>query len=228
MKEIDFLPDWYKSSRRRQLSYHSQVVGLIGVFVVMLVWNFFDAHSISRATAALAREAARQAEAESASREFAGIKSKVMKLQKKAESIREIDSRIDVGNVLAELSFLIDEKIVLSRLEFIAERFADGQEGKRSVGSAVRLAGGKSAGSRTSPLGGVRFKVVIAGVASDASDVAGLICRLEDSPYFRLVYPSFSRNKEMRGGTGLGRENFQVSEFEISCYLANYKELIID
>jgi len=51
-----------------------------------------------------------------------------------------------------------------------------------------------------------------------------LICKLDDSPYFCQVVPSFSRNKKMKVGTGLAGENFQVSEFEISCYLANYRE----
>jgi hypothetical protein len=74
------------------------------------------------------------------------------------------------------------------------------------------------------PLGGVKFKVVINGVAADASDVAELVCRLEDSPYFCLVYPSFSRNKKMTVTKRPAREDFQVTEFEIGCYLANYEE----
>jgi len=221
MREIDFLPNWYKSGRRRQISYRTQCVALGGVFVVMMVWNFVVAHSISKATAKLADGTARQAEAESASREFARIKSEVTRLQKKVKSIEKIDSKIDVASVLAEMSFLIDEKIVLNKVEFGAERFAGKQKGKSDGGSAVRVArpglGGKGA-----PLpGDVRFKVVIGGVAADASDIAVLICKLEDSPYFCQVYPSFSRSKKMKVGPG---ENLQVSEFEISCYLANYRE----
>jgi len=62
---------------------------------------------------------------------------------------------------------------------------------------------------------------VISGVAAGAGDIAELIGKLEESPYFCLVSPSFSQNRKMKVGTG---ENFQVSEFEISCYLANYRE----
>jgi len=65
---------------------------------------------------------------------------------------------------------------------------------------------------------------VISGVAADASNVAELLCRLEDSPYFQLVYPSFSRNRNIKTGTNLAGENYQASEFEISCYLANYRQ----
>jgi len=49
-----------------------------------------------------------------------------------------------------------------------------------------------------------------------------LICKLEDSPYFCQVIPSFSKNKKIKAeGSASGKE-LQVSEFKISCYLANY------
>ena len=221
MREIDFLPNWYKSGRRRQISYRTQCVALGGVFVVMMVWSFVAGHSISKATAELAQEAARQAEVESASREFAAVKSEVTRLQEKVKSIEEIDSKIDVASVLAEVSFLIDEKIVLNKVEFGAERFAGKQEGRPGRGSAVRAARAEFGGKGAPLLGDVRFKVVIGGVAADAGNVAALICKLEDSPYFCQVYPSFSRNRKIKVRAG---EDLQVSEFEISCYLANYRE----
>lgn len=223
MKEIDFLPDWYKSGRRRQISYRTQYVALGGVFVIMVVWNLIAAHSISKAAAELTVDATNQAGTQSASQEFARIKSEVAELQKKAQAIEQIDSKIDVASVLAEMSFLIDEKIVLSKVEFIAERFEDRQEGKPSSGSAVRVAGGNSRGKRSSTLGEVRFRIVVGGVASDASDVAELVCRLEESAYFCEVTSSW-RNREIKAATGLVKGNFQVSEFEIRCYLANYQQ----
>ena len=81
------------------------------------------------------------------------------------------------------------------------------------------------------PLGHVRFKVVISGVAADASDVAALICRLEDSPYFFQVVLSFSRSAELKvesilpasGGTPKAGADITVSEFEIHCDLGNYR-----
>ena len=224
MKEIDFLPEWYKSGRRQQISYRAQYAALGGIFVVIMVWNFIATHSISKATAELALGAERQAEAKNVSREFAGIKSQVTQLQEKAKSIEEIDSKIDVANVLAELSFLIDEKIVLGKVEFGAERFADIQKSKANAGSTVRVARAKFGGKGAQLLGDVRFKIMISGVAADASDVAELICRLEDSPYFCQVIPSFSRSKKIKVGMSSAREDLQVTEFEISCYLANYRQ----
>ncbi|MFA5251076.1 MAG: hypothetical protein WC454_00625, partial [Phycisphaerae bacterium] len=134
------------------------------------------------------------------------------------------DSRIDVVNVLAEISFLVDKKIVLSKVEFIAEKYGNRWEEKPSSRSAVRAAGSKFSSKDSPPLGDVRFKVLINGVALDAGGVAALICKLEDSPYFCQVIPLFTRNKEMKTAAGAGGEKFQVSEFEISCNLENYRE----
>ena len=240
MKEIDFLPEWYKSGIRRQVSYRTQYIALGGVFVVMVVWNFIDAHSISKARAQFAQMSTKQAEAEGLSVKLSELKSELRGLQKKVESIEEIDSKIDVASVLAEMSFLIDERIVLNKVVFDAEKIEDKRRAETSprAGTVVRAVRTKLGEKRNLPLGDVRFRVVIVGVAADTSDVASLICKLEDSPYFCDVVPSFSRtaeinvtsNPSLRSGTknvNSGRESrgkIQVSEFEISCYLANYLE----
>ncbi len=240
MKEIDFLPEWYKSGLRRQVSYRTQCIALGGVFVVMVVWNFIDAHSISKARAQFAQMSTKQAEAEGLSVKLAELKSEVRELKEKVESIEEIDSKIDVVSVLAEMSFLIDERIVLNKIVFDAEKIEDERQSGPSprAGTVVRAVRTKLNEKWKLPLGDVRFRVVIVGVAADASGVASLICKLEDSPYFCDVVPSFSRtaeinvtsNPSLRSGTknvNSGRESggkIQVSEFEISCYLANYLE----
>lgn len=245
MKEIDFLPEWYKSGRRRRMGYRTQYIALGGVLIVMMVWNFTTAHSISKAKAELAHVAAGQAQAEKASQEFEALKTEIADLQKKAQSIDQIDSNIDVASVLAEMSYLIDKKIVLGKMELIAEKFADKQGAQPGNNFLVRVAIPALNEKRTWPLGDVRFKIVIRGIAADAGDVAALICKLEDSPYFCQVVPSFSRNAEVKvadysslpSGAGTGERtagadrdiqrsgrSIQVSEFEISCYLANYIE----
>ncbi len=232
MKEINFLPEWYKSGKRRQIGYRAQYAVLGGMLVVMVVWSLVATYLVSKTGRELAAAQPKQREAELVSQEFARIQSQVTKLQKKADIITGIDSRINVANVLAELSFLIDEKVVLSRVEMVAERFVEdkGATGRRA---SVRVASGRrraSQGDWSGPR--IRFKVVINGMAVDAGHVAELISKLEDSPYFCLVYPSFSRNSQIkrrmrRPAAGKNDwqppEGYQVSEFEISCYLANYR-----
>lgn len=233
MKEIDFLPEWYKSGRRRQVSYRTQYIALGGMFAVMIVWNFVAMYSISRAKAQSSQMAIKQVEAESRTAKLSDLKEEVKELQEKAEYIEEIDSKIDVASVLAELSFLINEKIVLSKVEFVSEKFKDRQRSNSSSrsGAVVRAVKRRLSDDRNLPLGDVRFKITLSGVAADAGDVAALICSLEESPYFFQVVPSFSKTIEIKaednyssGSWGRGEENVQVSEFEISCYLANYIE----
>jgi len=249
MKEIDFLPEWYKSGRRRQVSYRTQYIAIGGVFVVMVVWSFITTHSISQARAQYAQMAANQAQAEKVSAKLAEIQNEISVLRQNADSIEEIDSMIDVAGVLAELSFLIDEKIVLRKAEFVAEKFVDENDDKSSPAAVVRVVQANSGNNKELPLGNVRFKVVIAGVAADASDVATLMCKLEDSPYFCQVVLVFSRGDteigierasssfaetDVAGGAVKSKDGvresvvqrkIQINEFEINCYLANYREL---
>lgn len=251
MKEIDFLPEWYKSGKRRQVSYRTQYIAIGGVFVVMVVWSFITTHSISKAKAQHAQMAMNQAQAEKVSVKLAELENEMRVLRKNAESIEEIDSKIDVASVLAEMSFLIDERIVLRKMEFIAEKFVIVQETKTSpgAGAVVRAVRAGSNNKKKLPLGNVRFKVKIAGVAAGARDVAALMCKLEDSPYFCQVVLSYSRGNAEIGierassfrtktnvvegivkSRDLVREagdrgKIQVNEFEINCYLANYREL---
>ncbi len=248
MKDIDFLPEWYKNGVRREVSYRTQYMALGGIFLVMAVWSLTTSRSISKARAEFADMAATHTQAENASKDVAALEDRFASLQKKLESMQEIDSRIDVASVLAEMSFLIKEEVVLSKVEFTAEKFPNGQKDKApvSAGGVVRAARDRNRNEQQFPLGNVRFKVVIAGVAASGSDVADLILRLEKSPYFFQVVPSYSRSKELviedtpsrktfpdavgRTSETMGRaaaagRKLQASEFEISCYLANYRKL---
>jgi len=247
MKEIDFLPEWYKSGKRRQVSYRTQYIAISGVFIVMMVWSFIATRSISNARAQIDQMATKQAEAQTVSAKHVRLEDEIRTLRKTAKSIEKIDSKIDVASVLAEISFLLDERIVLQKLEFIAEKFENEQEAKKSpnVGNVVRVVQNKSSNKKDLPLGNVRFKVVMAGVAADTNDVAALMCKLEDSPYFCQAKLSYSRGDgEVRIGNAAGtnvvkrieenrdfgreagvKEKIQVNEFEINCYLANYRQL---
>jgi len=244
MKEIDFLPEWYKSGKRREISYRTQYIALSGVIVVMVVWSLITARSISIAGAQFTQMQTRQTQAEGLSIKLGELKSELRALEEKAESIEKIDSKIDVASVLAEMSFLIDKKIVLSKVEFISEKIENKQQDKLSpTGSNIVRAAQGAMDSKQVPLGDVRFRVVIGGVAADASDVGALIIKLEKSPYFCQVVPSFSRttlitaagnssfhskikNENTEEAVQKNGENIQiqVSEFEISTYLANYRE----
>ena len=241
MKEIDFLPEWYKSSRRRQVNYRVQYIVLSGIFAVMMVWNFVVTYSISKANEKLEQMATKQTQVEKASAKLEELKRDVSMFHRKEQLLEKVDSKINVSDILAEVSFLISERTVISKLQLISEEFLRDQNNGQTD-AVVRLANYNYGKNVEPPIGNVRFRILINGVAANASEVANLICNLEESPYFFQVKPSYTRsahietNKKplinskessfinIRNNQGY-KEKIIVSEFEISCYLANYQEI---
>lgn len=218
MKEIDFLPEWYKSGRRLRVTYRTQYIVIICLFAVMVVWSFVTGASLSKAEAEIPHLVINQnAEAEEkALQGFNEAKSDLADLQKQTDALEAIDSRIVVSNILAELSFLIDRRVVLSKLSIKAEGIRDKNEAGLPSGSTAHRAWAGRSGRIAPPAGDIRYRVVISGAAADAANAAELVCKLEDSPYFCQVIPGFSRNEKIK--------DYQVTQFEISCYIANYIE----
>jgi hypothetical protein len=226
MKEIDFLPEWYKSGRRRQGSYRTQYFALSCVFVVIVVWSFVTGHSLNLAVARLGAEKARTLDETKGLSEFIGIKSEEADLRNKAKALAKMDSRIEIASVLAEMSHLFDEKVVLKSVEFTAEKFEDKEQKRPGGGSAVRSAGRRGSSGQSLELGSVRFKVTIEGVASNTSDYTNLVLKFEESDYFHDINPSL-HSVGTKVGSSSTTKSIQVSEFKIICYLANYKQQAI-
>jgi hypothetical protein len=243
MKEIDFLPEWYKTGRRRQINYRAQCYVLGGIFVVMIVWNFVASYSMAKANAQVLEMTTKQRQAEKVSAKLIDLKNELNLYHKREGLVEKIDSKINAANVLAEISYLVDERIVLSKIELVSEKIAN-DEPSPQANAVVRAVQSNFNTNKEAPVGDVRFKVLLAGVAVDAGDVAGLICKLENSPYFCQVILSFSRNTDLKseganssyeqttptsnGGQAGNSESvgkIQVSKFQISCYMANYQEL---
>jgi Tfp pilus assembly protein PilN len=222
MKDIDLLPEWYMSGKRKQQSLRSQYLVLVGVVVIMNVWNFIAANSLSGTEQRVQEDMYKCAKAQAYIEKTKELTGKIDELSKKAKLLGAIDSKINIAAVLSELSFLVDGKIVLSDVKFEAQKFDTGVQGSSSA-SGVRVAGTSSNKSADAPLGSKRFQVTLRGVADQTSDVGKFVRRLEESDYFRDVSLAFSRSKNIKVSAGQGDEQRQVSEFEISCDLANYQ-----
>jgi hypothetical protein len=232
MKEIDFIPDWYKRNIKYKIIYQSQYLALGVIVFIIIIWNFLAVESVSNATARIDQIVPKYAEAEKNTREFINLQKQLEQLREKTLLLEEVDSRINVPSVLAEISFLINERTVLDEVTFVAEEFTLNQQ--TSGGSTVRPVESSLPGGANPVIGNVRFKVTISGMTTDASDVAELICKLEDSPYFCQVIPLYSRNTKRRASDKITRNlrfarsdtagDYHLSEFEISCYLDNYRQ----
>jgi hypothetical protein len=138
--------------------------------------------------------------------------------------IFEIYDEQALSIMLGEISFVVDKKISLGKLQLVAEKFGNKKGDRSGLLASDGTAGGGAGNKNAMVFGDVRFKVVISGVAADAGDVAKLISRLEDSPYFQQVYPLFSKAKKVKVKNESSEQEYQLNEFEISCYLENYRE----
>jgi Tfp pilus assembly protein PilN len=223
MNDIDLLPQWYKKNRQRQMGYRAEYFALGCVLMVMLVWGFHAKSIVSKAEAGLNRLHSHHRELKNDIRSFSEMKETTALLKKRVDILKETDSRIDVAGVLAELSFLIDEDIVLKKVRFDAVQFKSQPTGK-TASAGLRTVRSRSGSNEVILTGDVRFTVLLSGIAADGSDVAELICKLEDSPYFCQVIPFFSKNQKTRAGSTNNKERLASTEFELGCYLANYKE----
>jgi hypothetical protein len=208
MKEIDFLPEWYKQGRLAQVKHREFYIAIGLVIFFMGVWSIF---ANGRVAIVKARNTTLQetklAEMHSET-EYNLAESKYQELEAKRQMLDSVKSRIVVSNVIAELTRLLDNRIILRKLEIKAEPFAV-QSGKTEIKVA------SAAGKTTESDQNIRFKITLTGLAADAAGVAEIINKLEQSDYFFQVVPGYSRNAT----TG----QYQASEFEITCYLSNYR-----
>ena len=134
------------------------------------------------------------------------------RLRDKVKILDKLDHKTSIANVIAELSFLVPDNVILSKIDIGLERFEAGATSSNA--SRVRLLRRGADAADAMPAEDSRFKVVVAGISAGVEDVAALISVLESSSYFCQVVPGFSRSSKVK--------DFTVTEFEVSCYLANY------
>ncbi len=210
MKEIEFIPEWYAAGRRRQLGYRRQWLTIACLFAAMLSVRMVFSVSLSRTQAAIDNTADVRKTCQSITDIHADLSDRLNKAEWKSGVIKKLDPGVNLSAVLAELTSLGTDNMMLSKFEITAEKVKSTAASK----SRVILSRTSAAGNGETLKAEELFKVVIAGLASDASYVNQLTSNLKNSSYFCRVLPGFWRNKEVGGRT--------VTEFEINCYLANY------
>jgi len=237
VKELDFLPEWYKEDRRRQAHVRRQYGALGIVFLVMMTFNVTALHRAGKASAEGARLENQRVGAEAVVHEFETLTKRLNELKTRASLVEQMDSRIDIAAVVAELSHLIGDSVVLRKVEIQAEPLGRTEDKGQAKSGVVRLADRPLTSEKAMPLGRVKFRIVLTGVATHPADVPDLVCRLDGSRYFQRVHPLFYGNTRSQagakpalqlqeGGTAVRPLSAsELTEFEIACYLANYTEM---
>ncbi len=235
MKELDFLPRWYKEDRYRQAHVRRQYVALVAVFIAMMIFNLTEIQRAGKAAAQAADLESQRAGAEAVIHEFDLLTREFNDLKTRAKLVEQMDSRVDIAALVAEMSHSIGDSVVLRKLEILAEPFGRPEEKEQAKGSVLRLASRPAGAEKSPPLGRAKFRIVLTGVAAHPADVPDLVCRLEASPYFQRVQPSFYGSARAPAGTRSAPGSQEpaaktqgvsgLTEFEIVCYLANYKDV---
>lgn len=236
MREFDFLPEWYKNDKRRHVHVRRQYAALAVVFLAMMIFNGTAIHRAGKAAAEAMRLENHRVGAEAVVHEFNVLTKQLNERKTRASLVEQMDSKVDIAAILAEMSQVIGDSIVLRKVEIQAEPFSRAED-KAARTSVVRLADRPGSSEKEKPLGRMKFRIVLTGVAAQPADVADLVCRLDGSAYFQRVHPLFYGNAKGQAGSrsvpslpdsgtaakAPGVAN--VTEFEIACYLANYKDI---
>jgi len=221
MKEIDFIPNWYRIGRQRRRTYRRQYMLLGGLFGLLLVGCLGLGVSISRGRAFVERTRDAESTYGVIRERFEAVQRQVTELEAKQRMLETLDPQVAWSAVVAEVSHVVPSNIVLERLEITAESVSGPGSGPAKVGTpkvvlSASAVGAAAPAADAMPESQERFRVRIKGVAADAGQVSRLVSNLEQSDYFRQISPGLIRNKRLAGR--------ECIEFEVACYLANVAE----
>jgi hypothetical protein len=215
MKEIDFIPEWYKADQVRKRRYARQYTIIAVVFAAMMAWSFVVGRHVNRVGAEV--EGIQTAFDKGRDKVYQAhlLQSEIAAMKQKAAVLDTLTSRTKVTAVLGELAYLVRENIVLNRLSFTNEPIEELKKQTPASGAVVQIGGSKEQQSAVVPKTPSRVKVTISGIAARPADAASLIAALEQADYFQQVALIFSRPKKFM--------DKDVTEFEICCYVADYR-----
>lgn len=210
MKEIDFLPEWYKSGKRRRVSYRRQYLVIGGMFVTLLTWSFAASYSIRMVEGQVGIMQTSLDSHKGVAAKYAQYNKVMDLLEERSKRLQDLDPSLSVPAVMAELSYISSDNIMMLKIDIQSETGKAGSKGFNSA--AVRLSAAKGERNIAMPSANVRYKLTLAGVAADAASVTQFITEFEQSPYFCQVVPGLLEHMKDSSAT----------RFQISCYIANY------
>ena len=216
MKEIDFIPQWYKAGRERKRRCVRHYSLMAVLFTLMVGWGFVINGHVSRVSAEVEEIHTAFEKGRLRGEQVNLLESRITEMKEKTTFLDKIASRTKVTAILGELSYLIGENVILSNLSLQNELIQNSVR-KNAFASAavVRVSGSKKDDQDVViPASPSHCKVVLTGIAARPVDAASLIARLEQTDYFNQVSLIYSKPKKVK--------DQDVTEFEIRCFVADY------
>lgn len=217
MKEIDFIPEWYKANQKRRQRYHRQYLLLALLFAIMMGWSFVVGRHVEcvRADVRDIQEVFEKGKIKVDEGKL--LEADIAVLKAKARVLEMTTPRTDVSAMIGELSYLIRDNIILSRLS-IKNEAIEGTEKRTSPSAGASVQIGSSGAKKTGAddfLTQTRTRITLTGIAARPADAAILISQLEQSDYFEQETLVYSKPKKIK--------EHDVTEFEIYCFVADFK-----
>ena len=113
MKEIDFIPQWYKAGRKRKVEYRRQYVVIVGLFVGLILWSFAAGYGVALSQAHVERIKERLAEKIPITAEYTQLENQRKSLEDKKQILEQLDQNANFSSILAEISFLPRRKLCI-------------------------------------------------------------------------------------------------------------------
>ncbi len=215
MKEIDFIPEWYKANQKRRQRYHRQYVLLAVLFAMMMGWSFVVGRHVERVDADVQDVQQLVKKGQSKIDEGVLLEVEIADLKAKSRVLEMTSPRTHISAMIAELSNLVRDNVILTKLSLKNEPIETGPSNK-STGAVVQIGDANTKANEVEKLlVQTRTKVTLTGIAAQPADAAQLISNLEQSGYFEQETLVYSRPKKIR--------EYDVTEFEIRCFVADYK-----
>ncbi len=216
MKEIDFIPEWYKANQKRRRSYHRQYVLLALLLAILMGWSFIAGRHVEQACAEVQDVRNVLDTGKMQVNEGVRLETEIAIFAQQTQILEMTRPRTNTSVIIAELSSLVGDNIILSRLSLNNEEIKAAEKDTAVSSAVVQIQ--TPAQKKTGPekfLKQTSTRVTLTGIAAQPADAARLISQLEQSDYFEQEALVYSRPKTVR--------EFEVTEFEIRCTVADFK-----
>ena len=215
MREIDFIPEWYRTDRVRKRKYVRQYTLIGSLFLLMMVWSFIVGGHVDRVAAEVQQLQTDLEKTVNRAEQVAVLQDEITGMKEKMALLDRIKPRTQLTAILGEIAYLMRENIILSKLFIKNEPIKGSNENTTASRVVVQVEKTKKDQDAVAPPSPCRLKIVLAGIAAQQSDAASLIAQLEETPYFEQVALVFSKPKTIN--------QQDVTEFEIQCTVADYR-----
>ncbi len=209
MHEIDFLPERIRLQRARLLNLMRKTY-LAMIFIAGLVATgcVLDAR-IDKTRDELDRLSSSLTEVQLLVDKRSVLESELSRLYIKEKISRDLGSRIDATDLLAELETVMPKSMTLTAVKLDAIKVTVKAERPGGVNTSARAKLAKDLGPTEHTFN--RFQIVITGLAPDAIEVANFIGQISASPLFEDVTMRYSSKVTFRGR--------QAREFQAMCFV---------